>query len=254
VVIVGSLLLILVAVATLGLGLVQGSNALLVGSIAASMLAAIALIVGARRTAAARAVLDDNAYDGLGDERAAAGRRADPPRGSARRGDGTVYGRESAAHAAEPGDLLVEDDPDLVSVPHQTSGEPHQTVDEPDRVLGDPDQTLGDRNRTLDEDVGYVEPGVVELDLDLDEDLDDEDPPDEPAAQLVPAADAARVARMSTNVLVIDGRPRYHQPGCVHLLGRESEALPVSEAVQLGFTPCSLCEPDSALLAEARRA
>ena len=255
-VIVGSLLLILVAVTALGLGLVQGSNALLVGSIAASMLAAIALIIGARRTAAARAALDDNAYNGLGDERAAgADRRADPPRESARRGDGTIYGRESAAHAAEPGDLLVEDEPDLAAVPHQTSGPARQTLDEPDETLGDPDQTLGDRNPPLDEEVGFVEPGVVELDLDLDldDDLDDEDPPDEPAAQLVPAADAARVARMSTHVLVIDGRPRYHLPGCVHLLGRESEALPVSEAAQLGFTPCSLCEPDSALLAEARR-
>jgi hypothetical protein len=109
-----------------------------------------------------------------------------------------------------------------------------------------PNQTLGD------------EPGVLELDLDLDLDLDDEldddeDPPDEPAAQLMAPADAARVARMSAPVLVIDGRPRYHQPGCVHLLGRESEALPVREAVELGFTPCSLCEPDSALLADARR-
>jgi hypothetical protein len=59
---------------------------------------------------------------------------------------------------------------------------------------------------------------------------------------------------MSTDVLVVDGRPRYHLAGCVHLLGREIERLPVSEAVELGFTPCGLCEPDTALLAEARRA
>ena len=58
---------------------------------------------------------------------------------------------------------------------------------------------------------------------------------------------------MTAPVLVIDGRPRYHQAGCVHLLGRDSEPLPVSEAVELGFTPCSLCEQDSALLADARR-
>lgn len=82
---------------------------------------------------------------------------------------------------------------------------------------------------------------------------DDADPPDEPAPQQVSAADAARVGRMHTEVLVVDGRPRYHLPGCVHLLGRESEPLPVGEAVELGFTPCSLCEPDSALLADARR-
>lgn len=82
---------------------------------------------------------------------------------------------------------------------------------------------------------------------------DDVDPPDEPAPQQVSAADAARVGRMATEVLVVDGRPRYHLPGCVHLLGRECEPLPVGEAVELGFTPCSLCEPDSALLADARR-
>lgn len=82
---------------------------------------------------------------------------------------------------------------------------------------------------------------------------EDADPPDEPAPQQVSAADAAKVGRMMTEVLVVDGRPRYHLPGCVHLLGRESEPLPVSEAIELGFTPCSLCEPDSALLADARR-
>jgi hypothetical protein len=87
----------------------------------------------------------------------------------------------------------------------------------------------------------------------LQDDIDDEDPPDEPVAQRITAADAARVARMSADVLVIDGRPRYHVPGCVHLLGRPYEPLPVSEAVDLGFSPCGLCEPDSALLADARR-
>lgn len=87
----------------------------------------------------------------------------------------------------------------------------------------------------------------------LQDDIDDEDPPDEPVAQRVTASDAARVARMSADVLVIDGRPRYHVPGCVHLLGRPYEPLPVSEAVDLGFSPCGLCEPDSALLADARR-
>jgi hypothetical protein len=82
---------------------------------------------------------------------------------------------------------------------------------------------------------------------------DEADPPDEPAPQQVSAADAARVGRMLNEVLVVDGRPRYHLAGCVHLLGRESESLPVGEAIELGFTPCSLCEPDSALLADARR-
>jgi hypothetical protein len=64
---------------------------------------------------------------------------------------------------------------------------------------------------------------------------------------------AARIAMLASEVLVIDGRPRYHVSGCVHLLGRESEPLPVGEAVELGFSPCGMCEPDSTLLAEARR-
>jgi hypothetical protein len=85
------------------------------------------------------------------------------------------------------------------------------------------------------------------------DDLEEEEPSDEPVAQQVSAVDAARVARMGNEVLVIDGRPRYHLAGCVHLLGRASEALPVHEAVELGFTPCGLCEPDTALLTEARR-
>lgn len=74
---------------------------------------------------------------------------------------------------------------------------------------------------------------------------------DEPGPQAVSAEDAARVAAMGTAVRVIDSRPRYHLSGCVHLLGRESEALPAAEAVALGFTPCSLCEPASALLAQS---
>jgi len=227
VLIVGSLLLILVAVVSFGLGLARGSNAFLVGSIAASLLAAIAVVLGARQAAAARAALSDDAHDGLGDDEPVeelvepSGERVREP---SRRREGTVYGREPAARptAEAATGTMVEDEPERVSIPNQADGRPHVELD-------------------------------LDLDLDLDGDLDDEDPPDEPAAQLVSPTDADRVARMSAEVLVIDGRPRYHQPGCVHLLGRESEPLPVSEAVELGFTPCSLCEPDSALLAEARR-
>jgi len=220
-VIYGSLLLILVAVVSFGLGLVQGSNALLVGSIAASLLAAILVVLGARQAAAARAALSKEGYGGLGDEATQpspvepVGQR--PSEAGRHPAEGTLYGRDAATReAAEPAsDVLVEDAP---ATPGQGGPSRH-----------------------------------VELDLDIAEDLDDDDPPDEPAAQLVSPADAERVARMPAEVLVIDARPRYHQAGCVHLLGQESEPLPVSEAVELGFTPCSLCEPDSALLAEARR-
>ena len=89
-------------------------------------------------------------------------------------------------------------------------------------------------------------------DYDEDGEFSDEDPPGEPPPQLVSAADAALVATMDATVLVVDGRPRYHRPGCAHLRGRPTQPLPVSEAVELGFTPCSRCEPDTALIAGAR--
>lgn len=78
-------------------------------------------------------------------------------------------------------------------------------------------------------------------------------PIDEPGPQEVPSADAALVAQLGTDVLVIDGRPRYHLSTCPQLTDQESEPLPVREAVELGFTPCGRCEPDNTLLADARR-
>lgn len=72
---------------------------------------------------------------------------------------------------------------------------------------------------------------------------DPEDPDDEPLPQSVRPTDAVRVARMTTEVLVVDGRPRYHLQDCPHLAARTYEALPVAEAVELGFSPCGLCRP-----------
>jgi hypothetical protein len=57
------------------------------------------------------------------------------------------------------------------------------------------------------------------------------------------------VARLRAEVVVVDDRPRYHVSECLHLLGRQGQALSVREATRLGFTPCSLCEPVTVLLA-----
>jgi hypothetical protein len=80
-----------------------------------------------------------------------------------------------------------------------------------------------------------------------------EEPPDEPPAEILTDRQARRVAAMTADVVVIDGRPRYHDAGCLHLLGREAERVPVDEAVQLGFTPCGQCEPVRGLLATSPR-
>ncbi|GLZ75363.1 hypothetical protein Afil01_01700 [Actinorhabdospora filicis] len=73
---------------------------------------------------------------------------------------------------------------------------------------------------------------------------------DEPAELPVSRIDATRLAGLTVPVQVVDGRPRFHLAGCVHLLGKEDEALPVNEAVELGFTPCALCEPTAEVLAD----
>ncbi|MEV8507716.1 hypothetical protein AB0368_23250 [Actinoplanes sp. NPDC051475] len=85
------------------------------------------------------------------------------------------------------------------------------------------------------------------------DEADPDDPDDEPLPQKVRPSDAVRVARMDAEVVVVDGRPRYHLAGCAHLSGRQTEALPVAEAVELGFGPCGLCRPVDHLVAASVR-
>lgn len=80
------------------------------------------------------------------------------------------------------------------------------------------------------------------------------DPPDEPAEEDVSAPTALRVVDLDAEVVVVDGRPRYHLDDCPHLDGRETVPLPVAEARESGFTPCSLCKPDATLVTRAARA
>ena len=75
---------------------------------------------------------------------------------------------------------------------------------------------------------------------------------DEPAAQTVSPVEAARLAQLDRAVWGVDAHPRYHLAGCARLLG-EPEPLPVAEAIDLGFTPCSHCAPVAALLIEEGR-
>lgn len=93
-------------------------------------------------------------------------------------------------------------------------------------------------------------------DGDLDSvDTDDDaqpDPPDEPAEEDVDMADLLIVIDLTDEVLVVDLRPRYHLAPCNHLDGREAIPLPVNEAREDGFTPCTRCGPDALLAAAAR--
>lgn len=159
-----------------------------------------------------------------------------------------VGARQAAAARAEAG---YDEDEQDVGEEHEEPAGRSRTVREAVReTVREPEQPVRSRvAERVEQPAGVTIPAQAAV-VDIDE---EEDPPDEPAAQRVKPAEAARVAKMSTEVLVIDGRPRYHIAACVHLLGRPHEPLPVSEAVELGFSPCGQCEPASALLAKSRR-
>lgn len=244
--IVGSLLLILVAVVLLVAGIMQGTNAMLVASIAASLLAAVALILGGRQRGGAQ-----SGSGSIGHTRTRLDTEAPirTRRAERREPVGAGVGAAGGAGAGPRDETTVmgvvrEDDTDPSDGVYE-SEYAAATRSSGDGERGIPQQAREGGRRRYD----YAD-DISDDDVD---DSDDEDPADEPEAQQTSPGDAARVARLSSPVIVIDGRPRYHKLGCVHLLGRESESLPVSEAVELGFTPCAVCEPDSALLAAARR-
>jgi hypothetical protein len=76
----------------------------------------------------------------------------------------------------------------------------------------------------------------------------------EPGEEPTDASDLLVVAGLNVEVRVVDERPRYHLATCVWLANRPTIPIPVSEARQLGFTPCGRCGPDSTLAARYRAA
>lgn len=272
--IVGSLLLILVAVALLVGGVVGGSDPLVWACIIVTAIAAVALVVGVRQSANASSESDESDDD---DEETTDVSQLRNTRGRADdTGGHRQHSDDKSRRAAREGrEGRGDRDPVYVRRADRSS----TIVDEPATRGSIPSQGTGDRYVVEPEDESTTEsfvagthgnerfdsrpasdrfdgqPASVPMDATQAIAIDDYDdePEGEPSAQIVSPSMAARVAMLTTDVLVIDGRPRYHVAGCVHLIGRESEPLPVGEAVELGFTPCGMCEPDSALLAEARR-
>ncbi|MEU8230866.1 hypothetical protein AB0C12_14830 [Actinoplanes sp. NPDC048967] len=237
--IVVSLLLILVAVTLLVLGLVGGSSSLLISSIVASLLAAVALVIGARQASAARRAATAPAGD--------AARAAPPP--EAAPDAAYVAGQEDAEEHLTGPDATqrVQPDADLYDYDDAAAGRPSsgQTAGPAptEQAPADYEHAASFIGGARAED-----PSSGEFD-----EPDPDDPDDEPLPQSVRPADAVRVASLDAEVLVVDGRPRYHLADCSHLVGRMTEGLPVAEAVELGFSPCGLCRPVDRLVAAAAR-
>jgi hypothetical protein len=74
----------------------------------------------------------------------------------------------------------------------------------------------------------------------------------DPPVEDVEVTDLLMVVDLTDEVLVIDERPRYHLPGCKHLVGHTGIPLPLDEARTDGFTPCAVCAPDRNLAQRAR--
>jgi len=89
----------------------------------------------------------------------------------------------------------------------------------------------------------------VEPAYDQGEPTDDLDLDAEPAEEDTDAADVLTVSELEAEVVVVDERPRYHLATCRWLDNRPTLPLPVHEARELGFTPCSICAPDRSLVA-----
>ncbi|GAA4961018.1 hypothetical protein [Actinoplanes utahensis] len=258
--IVATLLLIPVAVLFLALGIVNGSSSLLITSIVVSLLAAVALVIGLRQAAARRAA-ESSAAPAARVSRT--GRRdpefddLDPPPPPAP----AIFDEPVA---------FADDSAPAPTVSAGESGSYERAGVDEARAAGARDAAtrLGDREpvpadyadsdsmvdsprtaaRATDPDEHAWRPATAAEADEFDE-PDDDDPDDEPLPQSVRPADAVLVARFDTEVLVVDGRPRYHMADCPHLVGRLTEPLPVNEAVELGFSPCGLCRPVDRLVA-----
>jgi hypothetical protein len=79
----------------------------------------------------------------------------------------------------------------------------------------------------------------------------DDVPVDEPPAEPVHADQVAALRRVVAVVLVVDTRPRFHRPDCLHLLGRAAAQLTVADAIEYGFSPCALCRAATTLLGDS---
>ncbi|HEY0486497.1 MAG TPA: hypothetical protein VGD72_09635 [Mycobacteriales bacterium] len=245
--IVLSLAVLAVAGVLLVVGILQGDagTAMLAASIGTTVVAAVLLYFGVRPRGAAQG-------ESAGAERGEAGARERPERSPALAtvpAAPPVGGAATAAPVDKPAghrapDRARDTIPDTIpdTAPDTVPGrapDTSATGGTPATPPGPPPVTTRAEPVLAAADAAAPPPDVP---------ASEEDPPDEPAIERASLGDLARVASRDDEVVVVDGRPRYHLASCAHLAGRESEGLPVSEAAELGFTPCAGCTPVASLL------
>jgi hypothetical protein len=208
-VIVSSLLILVTAAVLLVTGMITGNNHVLVSSIAASLAAGAALYAGIRGRGARRPRV-------LPADRDRRTHDSPGPRGD----DDTQQFRRIGIDDTPTTELPLLEGKTFEPTDYAVDRDPELRFEDPPR-----------RGREVPP--SHRAP---------------ESTADEPAEQRLSSVEAAALLRLDSGVAVVDGRPRFHHPTCMHLHGREHEPLPVAEAIELGFTPCALCEPASRLL------
>jgi hypothetical protein len=266
-VIVVSLLLILVSGGLLVAGILRAEDQLVITSIGVSLLAAAALFVGIRqqREALARRAGSRGMAGRTGDTSPAEANHEESPEVTAQAAHDSAsaggYAADASAVAATPASVISTGALPADAHAGAGRGSVHASTAQDASAegarspvgapaFGADQQPPGDEPSAPD--TGAAPPTDPSAGADEAE-LVDEDPPDEPAAELVMSSEVSRLAELDSEVMVVDGRPRYHLRGCPHLIDKEDQALPVAEAIELGFTACSECSAATTLLAQVPR-
>ena len=250
--------LLLVALACLVLGLVLASAAWLIGSLVASVAAAVALWQTRERIGAPSA-----AHTAKGASAQPAAEAAATTTGHGGTASGTAAPAASATGTSAP----------ATSAPATTDAEPQLDQDYlARRAAWFAEGTGSGEVWVIDGRPDYHRPGCTQLrgtqtePIPRSQALEDGFTPcgsctpdaDEPAdpASLAPdaavsgagsgAAAGSSPAAAADSVWVVDGRPRYHRVDCMIISGQHAEAVPYAQASADGFMPCTLCEPDAA--------
>jgi hypothetical protein len=223
------LLLLVAGLALLVLGLITGSTPLVVGSIAASLLAAMAIVRYRRGRQAGVGASSEPAVAPSANARAEQSR------------DGTATPVRTPARAAVTAEPIEATVPPAHAAESIDVGEPAPAEQADATAEAGPGRGEGqvEPEYSAEQHPAETRVGPVEPEYSAEADADPAEAHTDPPLR----------SRGDEPVWVIDGRPRYHLPGCAFLLGRGPVPVPLRQAVEDGFTPCGLCDPDSGLAA-----
>ncbi|MEV7099451.1 hypothetical protein AB0M80_42160 [Amycolatopsis sp. NPDC051045] len=128
---------------------------------------------------------------------------------------------------------------------------PDGSAPEPEKPAEEEQTTLIPASGDLGDPADTPEPAPADAPADASAEAETTDDAD-PGEEETPEADAAVLADLEDEVVVVDEHPRYHLRTCGWVGTRDTIPIGVGEARQLGFTPCDRCRPNATLVAAHR--